>query len=209
MATKTRYAVVCDKMTTAERLNSEVRNGVVVYDTDLRGFFKVKDGSWVADNDANDIGTGWAQYSDTVYTSGSPLTINQGNSAILTNNAGSVISTHLPTGVSTFWNNNKITPQTAGDGYLLGMDFVAWCSATEGYAEISLDIGGSQGVIQKIPISFPRGAGSGNARDFSETAMFYSLDTFIANGGELSIESVRGNINIYDIRFVISRFHKA
>jgi hypothetical protein len=206
----TRFAVDCDKMTTNERTSSQLRDGVIVYDTDLNAYYKVVNGVWVVEpTSASD--TGWAQYSDSVYSAGSPLVINQGNSATLTNNANATITSQLPVDITALWDssNNKITPKNSGDGYTLRVDFMAFTSVTEGYAVINLDIGGSQGVIQSIPVQFPRGSGSGNTRSFSDTVMFYSLGTFVANGGTLTVEAVRGNISIYDIRFVISRFHKA
>jgi hypothetical protein len=47
----TRYEVYCDRMTTAERLSSEIRNGVVVYDTDQESFYKVVNNVWAKDRD--------------------------------------------------------------------------------------------------------------------------------------------------------------
>ena len=212
MSNSTRYAVQCDRMTTNERLAGQIKDGVVVYDTDLNAYYKVVGGAWVEEPvDANDIGTGWAQYSDTVYTSGSPLLVTQGTEVALTNNAGSTITSNLPTGVTAFYDGttNLITPENSGDAYMLRVDFSAWNTVTEGYGVVKLDIGGGIGVILNRSVQFPRGSGSGNVRLFTSSSLIYTLGTFIANGGTLTFESVRGNTSIYDINFVISRVHKA
>lgn len=43
---RTRYAVVPDRMTTAERLASEVRESIIVFDTDIDAFFTNNGQSW-------------------------------------------------------------------------------------------------------------------------------------------------------------------
>lgn len=208
---RTRYQVVADRVTTAERLSLEEKEGVIVYDTDLNLFAAYKNGGWQLFNDSESIGTGWAQYKDTVYTSGSPLTVTQGSTVVLSNNAGSTITSHLPTGVSAFYDGatNKITPENSGDFYEIRIDFNTWTNNNNGLAVIKLDIGGTQGVILQRLVNFPRGTGSGNVRSYSTTTGVYSLGTFVANGGELQIESITGTTTIYDITFVISRTHKA
>jgi hypothetical protein len=206
----TRFAVDCDKMTTSERTSSQLRDGVIVYDTDLNAYYKVVNGVWVAEpTSASD--TGWAQYKDTAYTSGSPLTVTQGSTVTLANNAGSTITSHLPSGVTAFYDGttNKITPENSGDFYEVRIDFNAWTDNNNGLAVVKLDIGGSMGVILQRLVNFPRGTGSGNVRSYSTTTGIYTLDTFLANGGTLQIESITGTTTIYDINFVINRTHKA
>lgn len=155
--------------------------------------------------------TGWAQYTDSVYTSSNVLSVSSGSTVTLSNNANSTITSQLPYGVSSFYNNttNKITPENSGDFYVVRVDFTAYTDNNNGLFELQLDIGGGQGVIYQDTIDFPRGTGSGNAREISKTISLFSLDTFIANGGELKILSITGTTSIYDISFVISRVHKA
>ncbi len=154
--------------------------------------------------------TGWAQYSDTQYTSTSPLIVTNGSNVNLTNNAGNTIKSQLPEGVTDLYDNvaGKITPDTSGDMYELRVDFTAFTTSNTGYGELTLDIGGSLGVILSIPVTFPRGTGISNSRAFSRTTLMYTLDTFLQNGGRLKYESIRGNTSVYDIVYVISRIHK-
>jgi hypothetical protein len=211
MSKSTRYAVHCDKMTTAERLASEQKSGVIVYDTEDELFYKYNGVGWGAINDPNEIGTGWASYNDDQYTSGSPLVITAGSTVQLTNNAASSIKTHLPNGITDFWNSstNVITPENSGDAYMLRVSFTAFTDNNNGLAESQLDIGGSQGIIDRRLINFPRGTGLGNARNISYTSLIFSLDTFLANGGTLQIEGITGTTSIYDISILIARIHKA
>ena len=46
MSKTTRYEVYCDRMTTAERIASEMRQGVIVFDTDINSFFINNGLSW-------------------------------------------------------------------------------------------------------------------------------------------------------------------
>lgn len=155
------------------------------------------------------VGTGWAQYSDGQYTSASPQLVNEGITAVLGNNAASVIDSHLPPGITELYDGTKITPENSGDAYLLRVNFKAFTSSQNGVLEVALDIGGAQGVILSEDVAFPRGTGSGNVRDITRTFLIYSLGTFIANGGEIKVTSVRGNTSIYETTYVISRVHKA
>lgn len=46
----TRYEVYCDRVTTTERLSMELRDGVLVYDTDIGKYFGSINGSWIEVN---------------------------------------------------------------------------------------------------------------------------------------------------------------
>lgn len=155
------------------------------------------------------IGTGWAQYADDSLSSGSPQVVNEGVTAVLTNNAANVISSQLPNGVTSLYDGAKITPENSGDMYMIRINLTAFTSSQNGVLEIALDIGGTQNVILAKDVSFPRGTGLANARDISESFLVYSLGTFVANGGEIKVTSVTGNTSIYDVTYVISRVHKA
>ncbi len=151
--------------------------------------------------------TGWAQYNDDQYTSGSPLVITAGSTVTLTNNGATSIKTHLPDGITDLYDTvtNKITPENIGDTYLLRIDFTTFTNSNNGLAELDLDIGGSQGVILRRLINFPRGTGLANAREYSSTSLVFTLDTFVANGGELKIVGINGITSVFDISFLISR----
>lgn len=157
---------------------------------------------------SNGTKTGYGIYNGTDYTEASPLVITAGNKVKLVNNAASTVLSQLPEGQD-LWDpvTNKITPINDGDGYLLRVDFTAANTSNTGALELTLDIGGSLGEILARPDTFIRGTNI--FRRFTSTSMIYSLGTFLANGGELFLESIRGTTSLYDLTIIISRFHEA
>ena len=154
--------------------------------------------------------TGWAVYTDTVYTSGSPFTVNTGATDTLPNNAGTIINNQIPTGVTSFYNpaTLKITPQNDGDYYVSTIRFKAQTTApTSGYMDFGIDIGGALGVQFRETKVFAKGAGIEHS--FSIVVPMFTAVTFIANGGLVKITAGNGNITIYDITYQIDRTHKA
>tara|TARA_R110002049_G_scaffold309180_1_gene518122 strand:- start:12934 stop:13713 length:780 start_codon:yes stop_codon:yes gene_type:complete len=147
---------------------------------------------------------GWAQYSDTQYTSSSPLVVNEGSRVNLNNNAGSNITAHLPLGVTQLYDTTtkKITPVKLGDSMQLRVAFKAFTSSNNGVGEITLNIAPQITIVSET-FDFPRGIGASNIRNFTKSNLIYALDTFMANGGEIFFESITGNTSIYDIVYVI------
>lgn len=150
---------------------------------------------------------GWAQYSDTVYTTGSPFAIAEGVTASIPNNAGSVIDQYLPLGVSSFYDGTKIQPDSIGDYCIVTIRFEATCSKANGYAMLSIDIGGALGQIFKNTIDFPKGIGV--LHPFSVTLPCYMLDTFKANGGIVKLEAQLGDLTLATITYQIARVFSA
>jgi len=158
---------------------------------------------------ADQIGTGWASYSDTTYVVGAPFAITEGVTSTLPNNAGTVIDTYLPSGVTEFYDQatSKITPDGVGDYYNFAIRFKAKNSNIAGYFDFGIDVGGSLGIIFKETQLFLKGANT--EQSFSITCSGYSLDTFVANGGLVKITATLGNLSIYDIQYQINRTFKA
>lgn len=154
-------------------------------------------------------GTGWASYSDTIYTSSVTFDVDAGETLTLPNNAGSVINTYLPSGISAFYDGgtNKITPENVGDAYVVRSSFIAQNDNQNGLFDIELDIGGSQGVILAQTVDFPRG--NNTDRFFTGSSLVFTLSTFVTNGGEFKITGITGTTKIHTISYVISRIHKA
>ncbi len=149
---------------------------------------------------------GWAQYNDDDYTVGSPFSVAEGVTASLPNNAASVIEEFLPLGVSSFYDGTKIRPDSVGDYYIITIGFVAACSKSNGYAELSIDIGGSQGQVLKSSIIFPKGVGVFDTfNTFNIPLPCFTLDTFKANGGIVKLEALLGDLTIYSISYQVAR----
>ena len=151
--------------------------------------------------------TGWADYVDTQYTSGSPFAVTADTDTALPNNAGTVRDTYKPVDVTEFYDGTVITGRE-GDGINITFEARAITSSASGaYIEIWLDIGGAVGEIYRgIWGTFPKGNNieAGLLRSFSA----YTLDTWESNGATVY---VRSNVamNLYDIRYVITRTSRA
>lgn len=157
-----------------------------------------------------DIGTGWAVYGDSQYTSGAPLSISAGTtSTIDIDGLGTTIETHLPEGVTSFYDtvNSKITPENIGDGYTFTLGFKAESSSASGNGTFSIDIGGAVGEIFKRDFGFVKGQNV--EHDFYFTSQGYTLGTFVANGGIIKITSNTGTMQVHDISLQVHRTHKA
>lgn len=154
----------------------------------------------------SDFISGWAQYADGQYTQSSPLSVVGNVDSVLPNNAASIIDSQKPEDVATFYDGTHITGRN-GDGIALTVDLNAIPTQVgTTYVEIWLDIGGSVGELYKRIISFPKGSGIVRPINFSVSA--YTLGTWEANGATVHIKA-NGNIDVYDVRYVITRTHKA
>ena len=153
--------------------------------------------------------TGWASYADSIYTVGSPLSIANGVTATVNNNAATVIKTYIPFGVTSFWNSAtaKITPANAGDGYTFCLRCKVKPSSAGTYLDFGIDVGGSVGVIFKQTLVLPKGAGI--EHDINIECTGYSLATFVANGGIMKITANGGTLSIYNIELQVHRYHAA
>lgn len=160
----------------------------------------------VADVTASGGGSGWAQYADTVYTSGSPLLVLADTDTLLPNNKGGVLEGQLPSDIATFYDGTVITGRN-GDDITITVDMKALpTSAGTTYIEVWFDIGGAVGELYRRIVSFPKG--NGVVRPINFTVSGYTLGTWEANGATAYVRA-NGPVSIYDIRYVISRNHKA
>ena len=150
--------------------------------------------------------TGWGEYSDTQYTSGSPFSVAADTDTVLPNNAGSKIESQKPSDVTEFYDGTVITGRN-GDGLAITVDFLAVpTSAAATYIEVWIDIGGGIDPLYKRIVTFPKGSGVVRPINFSVNA--YTLNTWEANGGTVYVRS-NGPVDLYNIRYVLTRTHKA
>jgi hypothetical protein len=152
--------------------------------------------------------TGWQQITDSTYTVGSPLSILEGVTGKILTGTTTVISTQLPTGVTTFWNGttDKLVAVNNGDAFTLSLRFKAKMNVSNGIADVGIDIGGSLNVISSETLLFSKG--SGVEQRFDIDLSYFTGATFITNGGDIEITPINGDIQIYDIVLVIIRTHK-
>lgn len=157
---------------------------------------------------SNDPGTGYGNYADSQYTESNPLVIPSGESRLINIDSLKLkIEDQLPLGVTSFYKNGIITPENSGDGYSFSLGFKGFSTTNNGSGTMSIDIGGSFGKIFPKNFRFPRG--TSEVHNFYLTMQGYSGDTFVKNGGKVTIDSDFGESSIYDISLQVHRTHKA
>lgn len=96
-----------------------------------------------------------------------------------------------------------------GDGLNITVEFKVKPDgvAASPRVKMTLDINGAVGEI--YPNEQILSKGSGVEHYFLRSFNGYSLGTFLANGGKVTIEAIGEDLLIYDYRLVITRTHKA
>ena len=199
----TRYEVYCDRMTTAERLSSEIRNGVVVYDTDKESFYKVVNNVWVKDSDGS-TSKGWGRYDDTQWTSSNKLPLLDGVSVVLNNNAGNVVRSSDDVD---YYNGTtyKVLADAENELYMATVVF-RFSSSNANQTFIRLQLEGGNGTPYErlgADIAFPKG--NDVEHEFHMLFQYYADDEFVSNGSQWKITANGGAALVWDIIFHISK----
>lgn len=104
------------------------------------------------------------------------------------------------------WGRGVITGRE-GDAKMMTLDCkVLPTNANTTYIEFWVDIGGEVGELYRRIVSFPKG--NGVVRPVTLSAAVYTLDTWEANGATVYCRA-NNSAEVYDIRFVLFRLHKA
>lgn len=151
--------------------------------------------------------TGWASYTDTTHTSGSPQALTASTRAQWSNDAGTTLNEYRP-GNTELWDSNEIKPSNVGEAYTIRVDFVIQPAQTNGVLTLDLDIGSDPFGASSIVImtdTLPLSKGTA-AQKISRSFTVYCLATFLANGGAIGIECDK-NADIYDKVITIVRIH--
>lgn len=202
------------RMTTIERLAvSNPANGLLVYDTDESAFYFYSSSAWAklstgSSSSSNDY-TGWADYTDGTYTSASPLSLTAGNKITLPNDAATVRDAQIPIDITEFYDvANQVITGRNGDGININIMFKArpTTNSLTNRITVAIDIGGAVGEIYIRDFLLSKGQNVEHYYVSSFNA--YTLNTWEANGGAVKISST-ADAEVYDIRYVITRTHKA
>ncbi|WP_452229983.1 hypothetical protein [Lacinutrix sp. MEBiC02404] len=200
------------RMTTAQKaaISSPVQ-GLLVFDTDLNGFYFFDGASWVSLSTASGSSgdyTGWGDYVDGTYTSASPLTLTAYSKVTLPNDASTIRDSQKPMDVTAFYDptTSTITGRN-GDGLNVLIEFKVNPTANKTTKiTVAIDIGGAVGEIYTRDFITSKGVGVEHYYLSSFNA--YTLATWELNGGTVKIESDYA-AEIYDIRYILTRTHKA
>lgn len=155
-------------------------------------------------NIMNDTGFGF--YVDSQYTEAVPFMLLADTITDMPNNAATTNEGNLPSDVTTFYDGTKITPKNEGDTIDLNVNFKVKTSVNNSWVKLVVDIGGAVGQIFPQTFTLPRGTGEEQAVTFVVNG--YCGSTFIPNGGIVKLLS-NNPLMIYDISYVISRFHRS
>lgn len=158
----------------------------------------VIEGSRIAPNEY----TGWAAY---VHTGASQSLVADTDTALI-NDAGSKIESQQPADVLALYDGSVITGRQ-GDSIMVGVEFTFTPSdGTASMLSVCIDIGGAIGklYVEEFPIT--NGASVPHKISYHPPA--YTLDTWPANGGTVTIRS-DGPGSVTAVRYVIHRLHKA
>lgn len=159
--------------------------------------------------------TGWADYDDTQYTSGSPFSIVGNTDYLLPNDGGSGVTSQTPNDLNALativasgagYDTLKINGRN-GDAIIYTIDLK--CVPTNAgttYIEFWIDIGGAVGELYRRIVSFPKG--NGIVRPITLTTLAYTLNTWEANGGSIYVRA-NGSADLYDIRTIIAPIHRS
>lgn len=153
--------------------------------------------------------TGWGVYTDLNYTEAAPLSIVGGAAYVnLTNNKASFIETQKPLDVATFYDGTVITGRN-GDGINITLSFSVKPKTNQVTSvNIVPDIGGAVGEIQDYAKDQSFGKGLNVVQRYLSSFNAFTLGTWEANGAQLKIKAT-DNCDIFNIRYLITRTHKA
>ena len=153
--------------------------------------------------------TGYATYNDTQYPVGSPLVVAEGATVALPNNSLGNLIDQLPAGVTELYNGTRLVSDDNRAAYVIRISFTASNSSQTGSYELTADISaagdGSNPILLRSS-SFIRGAN--NPQPISYSELYFSRETFVANGALIRFTSLAGITSIYNVVYVIAKIHK-
>lgn len=154
---------------------------------------------------------GWGYYADSLTTPS--IVIGTSYTQITIDTLGAFTNTsYLPLeirGTSQLWSGNKITPIAVGDDYDGRFDVtISAKSGSPSYIEVILDISASTPGSNKVFTGYIQ-TGSAVPYDQSLPLDFFSLTTFLANGGRLYAKVDTGSVTLTRRNIKISRKSKA
>lgn len=145
-----------------------------------------------------DIKTGFAKYSDGVYTEASTLAITAGSVADLPNDKATALEPVLPTDVTTFYNGTILTLEDTSGYYEVTVNFKVKNKETLGLLTLSA-VDSSASTIGNIEV--PVRIGTDNTLASATFRIFGG--SAVAGGVSLKIESDANAYEIFDIVYTV------
>ena len=153
--------------------------------------------------------TGWGYYVDSLATP--TINVNTSYTQITIDALGSNITDYLPKeirGISELWTDNKITPVSIGDDFDGRLDLtVNSKTGSPSLIEVIIDISGGVAGTNKVFTGYINTVGT-TPYDQSLSLDYFSLATFLSNGGKLYAKTDTGSVTIGRRNIKISRKSK-
>jgi hypothetical protein len=159
--------------------------------------------SYVEPKDLTSYGGGWAYYIDSL--ANPSINIGTTFTQITIDTLGANITSYLPLGVTSLFSGNKITPNTLGADYDGRLDIKVLTKAgSPNLIEVIIDISGGTAGTNKVYTGYIQ---TGGVIPYDQTLPldFFSLSTFLANGGKIYARTDTGSVTIGDRKIKISR----
>lgn len=202
MIKNTSYKVQADVDSEAVRLQYQIEEGAYV--TTSAGVWTVYNGEWVKLYPQSGAGTGigWARYDDSTYTSSNKLSLSDGVTVNLPNDAASVYRSH--TGV-TYYNGTKVLADNTNDVYVMTIVF-KYSAPNANQTHIDLQFEGGNGTpYDRIrgEATFPKG--NDVEHDYHQMFQYYADSDFVTNGSYWQITASGGSASVWDIIYFIQK----
>jgi hypothetical protein len=188
-----------------ESLSSTLENAKAVFiDPNEDALKYLKDPQTTERVSAKQLNLGWARYDDGVFTESSKLTLANGVSIVLPNNAASIYRSY--DGID-YYNGTttKVLAENLNDVYMLTVVFK--CSAPNAnktFLRLQLD-SASETPYERVGVDVPFGKGNNVQHDFHQIFQYYADQNFVDNGSNLTIVSNGGAAQIWDIVYFIQK----
>jgi len=155
------------------------------------------------------IPTGWGNYGDNA----SEQTFTTAQTKLSINKLGTVTNeAYLPLairGTGTLWSsdNNRITSIAQGDKYMVRVILPVTARSAANYIELELDIGASEASVTFSVLKTRLECSRTPPFSISLSFPLFSLDTFMANGCSIWMNTDTGSLGVTAPQIMISREH--
>lgn len=153
------------------------------------------------------LGTsGWASYTDSTHTSGSPQALTASTRAEWSNDGATSVERYSPLG-GTLWASNRVDPTAVGELYILRIDFTINPSTTNSRTTIDIDQGSAPfSGTSDIVLTKQIATLAATASAVSLTIPVAVTSSMVANDIAVGI-TCSVNANVYAKKITITRVH--
>lgn len=204
MIKNTSYKVQVDVDTDAIRNQYNIEEGAYV--TTETGVYSVYNGEWVRlfPQYPASQALGWARYDDGQYTSSNKLSLADGVTINLPNNANNIVRSNVG---FDYYNSTtqRVTADNANDTYVMTVVFK--CSAANAnQTYLDLNFQGTNGTpYDRIRGEVNFSKGNDIAHDYHGLFQYYADANFVNNGSYWQITATGGTAKIWDIIYFIQK----